>query len=1063
MTYEINFNISYSLLSVFKTSPLQFYFQYIDELPYDTKVVSCYGDGGTAVHTVAEEYINNKTLPTETLVKEWKKHNIDSKKGFNGQPLNMYKYDKMGFQAKVIIDKYKKDGYALQTELLIEHEFEGTGIKVKGYIDCVATKGDRVVLIDWKTNSEVKSEHKDQQLFYAFLYHLKFGKIPDEFVWHYLKLNKTLQQRFITPREIEEQRTAIREFIANIKSWGKDIKHYNAGDYKQPFNPFLKACEDVVLERMNRNQQNFVITITGNYCKLSGDVNDLIHKGLVRELTYLEKNRFYMIKNLRPRFITQYINKNGCDMVKANEYAERRCYDIGRHTLYNKSLGLFPIGMIPRVKKILQDYCDYKDASLNIKIIDKRDKDIMNKTLPIPDIQSDKILRPYQEDAIKTFTENPVCVLQLPTGCVDCETEFFSQDGWKKISKYVTGDSVMQYNLDGTSELVIPSEYIKKQCNEMYFFESKYGLNQCLSAEHKILYRSRWGLLNTILMKDFAERHNKRTTGMEYKFLTTFKPIITTKYPLSDDCLRLMVAVIADGSFIKTKTDRRCLIHIKKERKIIRLRKLLKKCNLKYIENKRKNGFVDIRFESPEKKKYFDKSFYLCSNQQLKIISDECLYWDGNCKNKFSTTIKESADFIQYCFSSCGFRSSIYITDRVGERRTGSKSKYVRKSIEYDVGKTKRTETSLECSNGVNKIKTITPIDGYKYCFSVPSGFLVLRRKNKIFITGNSGKTFIASHIISQMKKQTLVLIDRVELLDQLHTVLSENFDCKIGKIGDSECDIQNITVATVQTLSRNDIKDDIKDWLNDVSFVVVDEFHKAASESFYKVFSKIPNAKYRLGLTGTAKRTDGKELALFGLIGDIEVSVTIDDLIRQGYLMKPDITFFRVPKTEEDGEDYMKDYTNSIINSDWRNNKICDLAKNKDKKILILTKFVQKHGKVLSKSIPQAMHINSGTPRKKRKDMMVAFRKEINPVLITTTQIAGTGLDIEDLDIIINASGNDSEITSIQMLGRVLRTSKWKLTAYYYDFLDSGRYTKNNSRNRMNQFRNEGHVVKIA
>ena len=743
MTYEINFNISYSLLSVFKTSPLQFYFQYIDELPYDTKVVSCYGDGGTAVHTVAEEYINNKTLPTETLVKEWTKHKIASKKGFNGQPLNMHKYDKMGFQAKVIIDKYKKDGYALQTEMLIEHEFEGTGIKVKGYIDCVATKGDRVVLIDWKTNSEVKNEHKDQQLFYAFLYNLKFGKIPDEFVWHYLKLNKTLQQRFITPREIDEQRTAIREFISNIKLWGKDIKHYDAGDYKQPFNQFLQVCETVVLERMNRNQQNFVITITGNYCKLSGDVNDLIHKGLVRELTYLEKNRFYVIKNLRPRFITQYINKNGYDMAKANEYAERRCYDIGRHTLYNKSLGLFPIGMIPRVKKILQDYCDYKDASLNIEIIDKRDKDIMNKTLPIPDIQTDKILRPYQEDAIKTFTENPVCVLQLPT---------------------------------------------------------------------------------------------------------------------------------------------------------------------------------------------------------------------------------------------------------------------------------------------------------------------------------SSGKTFIASHIISQMKKQTLVLIDRIELLDQLHTVLSENLNCKIGKIGDSECDIQNITVATVQTLSRNDIKDDVKDWLNNVSFVVVDEFHKAASESFYKVFNKIPNAKYRLGLTGTAKRTDGKELALFGLIGDIEVSVTINDLIRQGYVMKPDITFFRVPKTEEDGEDYMKDYTNSIINSDWRNSKICDLVRNnKDKKILILTKFVQKHGKVLSKSIPQAMHINSGTPRKKRKEMMKIFRSQQGVVLITTTQIAGTGLDIEDLDIIINASGNDSEITSVQMLGRVLRTSKGKLTAYYYDFLDSGRYTKNNSRNRMNQFRNEGHVVKNA
>jgi len=159
---------------------------------------------------------------------------------------------------------------------------------------------------------------------------------------------------------------------------------------------------------------------------------------------------------------------------------------------------------------------------------------------------------------------------------------------------------------------------------------------------------------------------------------------------------------------------------------------------------------------------------------------------------------------------------------------------------------------------------------------------------------------------------------------------------------------------------------------------------------------------------------------------------------------MKPDITFFRVPKTEEDGEDYMKDYTNSIINSDWRNSKICDLVRNnKDKKILILTKFVQKHGKVLSKSIPQAMHINSGTPRKKRKEMMKIFRSQQGVVLITTTQIAGTGLDIEDLDIIINTTGHKSNIDSVQITGRVKRCSPGKSLDIMWIFLMKFKFFK--------------------
>lgn len=38
-------------------------------------------------------------------------------------------------------------------------------------------------------------------------------------------------------------------------------------------------------------------------------------------------------------------------------------------------------------------------------------------------------------------------------------------------------------------------------------------------------------------------------------------------------------------------------------------------------------------------------------------------------------------------------------------------------------------------------IAEVTPSDGYKYCFSVPSTFLVLRRNGHIFVTGNSGKS----------------------------------------------------------------------------------------------------------------------------------------------------------------------------------------------------------------------------------------------------------------------------------------------------------------------------------
>ena len=96
---------------------------------------------------------------------------------------------------------------------------------------------------------------------------------------------------------------------------------------------------------------------------------------------------------------------------------------------------------------------------------------------------------------------------------------------------------------------------------------------------------------------------------------------------------------------------------------------------------------------------------------------------------------------MQYIGNICGYRSSISITDRVGE--TYKDGSYERKSLEYRVLFTKQTNIRLlGCNDGVKSyFKQEKSVDGIKYCFTVPSGFLVLRRNNQVFITGNCGKS----------------------------------------------------------------------------------------------------------------------------------------------------------------------------------------------------------------------------------------------------------------------------------------------------------------------------------
>lgn len=737
MAYNIDFNISYSLLSVWYRSPLQFYFQFIKKNKPDTRTPQVYGLAGNIVHNAMEKYINDGTDPVVDVHKEWILQNIANIEGFPTRFLKLEDYVEMTKRAKYIVDDLCEKGYTFKTELLIKRKLGKHTLK--GYIDVVAYKDDEVVIVDWKTNSSVDLDHKKQQLFYNYLYFKEFGKIPKKFTWYYLKLNKTLEQKNLGMFEIQNQEKDIKEFIETIESYGEDVDKYTPGDINNPFNEFKGACEKVLFERMSRPSLQYEITIQGIKCSLTGDVNEQIHAALTRLMTYREKDAIFKIRKLKEKYIMQYIHQHGHNSHEdAKKYADERTKNIGLHCLYSQSSQSFPIGMLERVRKVLNDYGQYTKKNINI---------IENKTtysgelLPIPNLTTDKVLRPYQQEAINVFLNKKIGVLELCTG---------------------------------------------------------------------------------------------------------------------------------------------------------------------------------------------------------------------------------------------------------------------------------------------------------------------------------AGKTFILANIVSEVKKRTLILIDRIELLDQLHETFTKFFQCDIGRIGDGICELQDITIGTVQTLSRDDISSEVKLWMHDVEFIAVDEFHKAATESFYKVFYKLPHIQYRLGLTGTAFRNDGKELALFGLIGDIIMQVSARELITMGYLMKPIITFFNVPISQT-GADYAKDYDASIIQNQWRNAKIKQLVENnRDKKILILTKLVQKHGKVLYEYIGECEHITSQTQRDKRKQILKDFKSQESGVLISTTQIASTGLDIEDLDIIINASANSSEITSIQSLGRVLRTSKGKEFAYYYDFLDAGTFTEKCSRKRIKQFKDEGHEVKV-
>lgn len=366
-----------------------------------------------------------------------------------------------------------------------------------------------------------------------------------------------------------------------------------------------------------------------------------------------------------------------------------------------------------------------------------------------------------QLEGIFTCMDNNISIIIGYGGCVDCDTEYFNGQEWKRIADYTQGEQVLQYNVDGSANLVEPSRYIKVEADQLFHFATKYGTDQVLSLGHRVVYKTSKGNLKIKPFEEVMKDHNNCKSGFTGKFYTTFN-YEGEGIDLTDEEIRVQVAVIADGHF--NKDTNWCKMRLKKQRKVERMKQLLDEANIEYtIKFEDKTGFHTISFYAPIREKEFDTYWYNCNRHQFEIVCEEVLYWDGSKaeltkanRNRFTSSSKKTIDFVQFAFATLGKRCSILTDNRKGEPITGNED-YKHKSIYYNINITDRNMVGI---GGFHDDQEKTPItlyeehDGYQYCFKVPSSMLVLRRNGKIFITGNTGKSSAVSGMLACMDEE---------------------------------------------------------------------------------------------------------------------------------------------------------------------------------------------------------------------------------------------------------------------------------------------------------------------
>lgn len=490
-----------------------------------------------------------------------------------------------------------------------------------------------------------------------------------------------------------------------------------------------------------------------------------------------------------------------------------------------------------------------------------------------------------QKHTAEFLTLNRRAFVLNSLGCVDSETEYLSPTGWVKISEYVGGE-VAQYHPESKSvEFVQPDKYVKLPCHEMIKIKTKYGVDQLLSPEHRVLLEAKSNKSKTEVLPaaELFSRHEAWAQGNKIKksaskigyseacIPVTFNAPDGAGIALTDAQLRVQIAVIADAHF--PNRTAKCVIRLKKERKKIRLRKLLQDAGIEYtdVASKAKSapGYNVFSFIAPWRTKHFDSRFWSATVQQLEVVCDEVMHWDGNVSDvkptkRFSTFVKESADFVQYAYA--GTKRTARVLENTRFRRGKEETEYV---VHVRSSGDALMLAGSGKSGKLSVMDVVPSTDGFKYCFMVPSTFLLFRRNGCVFASGNTGKTLATLYAYDYLKKAGLV--NKMLVVSPLSTLertwadeVFTNFpDLQYSVLyGDAKRRKKLLALDSDIYIINHDGLGVIKDELAkrpDIDLIVIDEIAQCArnaSTQRWKTLNTVVNAKginrWAWGLTGT-------------------------------------------------------------------------------------------------------------------------------------------------------------------------------------------------------------------
>lgn len=340
------------------------------------------------------------------------------------------------------------------------------------------------------------------------------------------------------------------------------------------------------------------------------------------------------------------------------------------------------------------------------------------------------------------------------------------------------------------------------------------------------------------------------------------------------------------------------------------------------------------------------------------------------------------------------------------------------------------------------------------------------RMRGLVILPTGAGKSYVAHMAIDLVRRSTLIVVPTLDLVRQWHDQLKLAFASPVGVVGGGEHRVEDLTVTTYDSAYIH-----MEHFGHRFGLVVFDECHHLPGDA-YALAARSCLAPFRLGLTATPERADGRHLELLDLIGPLVYRRDVVEMTGD-YLAEYQVERISVDLTLEEREFYESEraiYRGFVRSQGIRMSKPDGWAQ------FIAQSSRTAEGRRAMQAYQNQRKISFAAPSKleyvalllqhHRQDRALIFtqdnrtayevsRRFLVPVIthqtkpaersallegiangtytaLATSKVLNEGVDVPDANVAIIISGSGSVREHVQRLGRILRKKGDKQAILY-------------------------------